>query len=443
MDDYRHRKELFVSNLNGTTLYETGSIMINMCTTYFLCQILKSFISIKKSSLINYLFEYIILIIPMIFICTYFSSINYFFHFILWSISFILYFIKKPNLIEKSPSNTKSYSYIIENFRSQMLIVTCICILAVDFPVFPRRYAKTENYGYSGMDLGVGLFALVHGMVSSEARNKQTNLKELFFENFILLFLGLIRLISIKYLSYVEHVSEYGVHWNFFLTLCFMKLIGNCLLLITKNVLLLIFSILIFHEFILLKYFHYDNYLMSSDNLRTSFIDANREGIFSLGGYVCLYLIGIYIGRLVIDNESKRQFKQMNIKFLISMIILCGISFNPSRKLCNISYISSTTGLGCMCLIGFSIIQWLLLKKGLQIQSDLLKNINQKGLDIFLLANVLTGIINLNIQTIDTSDFMALVIIIVYMFIVTIFVYFSPSLMKLIMKYLKLSKSSK
>jgi phosphatidylinositol glycan class W len=377
----------------------------------------------------------------MVLISTYLSSITYFFHFIIWSIAFLIYFITPNPSPTNLQSNNKSYSRIIENFRGQILIVTCICILAVDFAIFPRRYAKTEDYGYSGMDLGVGLFALAHGMVSSEARNKQTNLKELFLENFILIILGLIRLISIKYFSYVEHISEYGIHWNFFLTLCFMKLIGNCLLMITKNILILIFITLLFHEFILLKYFQFDQYLISSDNIRMNFIDANREGIFSLGGYVCLYLIGIYIGRLVMTNERDQQFQYMSIRFTISTIILCGISSNPSRKLCNLSYISSTTGLACMCMAGFSVVQWLLLRKGLFIESILLKNVNQKGLDTFLFANVFTGIINLNINTIDTSNFISLMIILIYMFIVTVFAYFSPSLIKLIMKYLKLSKS--
>ncbi|CAF3328803.1 unnamed protein product [Rotaria sp. Silwood2] len=443
MDDYRQRKELFVSNLNGTSLYETGSVIISTCTTYFLCQILKSFISlsnIENFSMVNFLFENFIIVIPLIFVCTLLSSLSYLFHFILWSIGFLIYFTKKNLSIKPIQTTNKSYSRIIELFRGQILIATCICILAVDFSIYPREYAKTENYGYSIMDLGVGLFAIAHGTVSSEVRNKQTNFKELFLENLILFLLGLIRLISIKYFSYVEHISEYGIHWNFFLTLCFMKLIGHCLLKITKNIFLLIFIILLFHEFILLKYFQFDNYLILSNNLRKNFIDANREGIFSLGGYVCLYLIGISIGKFIINNEYKQKFKQMGITFFIFMIILCTISYNPSRKLCNLSYISSTTGLACMCLTCFSMIQWLLSRKGYLTESILIKNVNQKSLDTFLIANVLTGIINLNINTIDTSDFLSLFIIFIYMFIVTICSYFSPSLIKLIMKSLKLSK---
>ncbi|CAF4652160.1 unnamed protein product [Rotaria socialis] len=269
MDDYRHRKELFVSNLNGTTLSETGSILLNGCATYFLCQLVK--VNIAKSSFLNLLLENSIIVIPPLFVCTLLSSFNYLFLIVLWSLCFLIYFTQKASPIKLIQTNNKSYSSTIELFRGQILIATCLCILAVDFPIFPRRYAKTENYGYSLMDKGVGLFALAHGIVSAEARNKQTSLKDLFLENFILFLLGLIRLISIKYFSYVEHVSEYG-------------------------------------------------------------------------------------------------------------------------------------------------------------------------LDIFLLANVLTGIVNLNINTIDSSDFTSFMIILLYMFTVSSFTYFCPSIIKLILKYLKLSK---
>ncbi|RLO01950.1 hypothetical protein DYB28_014964 [Aphanomyces astaci] len=60
-------------------------------------------------------------------------------------------------------------------FRAQMMICTyeahnCVAILAVDFTIFPRRFAKTETFGVSLMDSGVGLFIMSSALTSAYAR---------------------------------------------------------------------------------------------------------------------------------------------------------------------------------------------------------------------------------------------------------------------------------
>jgi hypothetical protein len=55
-------------------------------------------------------------------------------------------------------------SYIML-FRACLTVLTCIAILAVDFPIFPRRFAKAETYGVALMDVGPGAFVVSSGLM--------------------------------------------------------------------------------------------------------------------------------------------------------------------------------------------------------------------------------------------------------------------------------------
>ena len=114
----------------------------------------------------------------------------------------------------------------ITNYRSSMLTITTICILAVDFPVFPRRLAKTETFGFGLMDLGVGSFVFSNGLVSQEARGKEAGWLSGLTSCLPLLLLGLLRLLALSSTGYHHNVTEYGTHWNFFFTLAAVKLLS-------------------------------------------------------------------------------------------------------------------------------------------------------------------------------------------------------------------------
>lgn len=109
-----------------------------------------------------------------------------------------------------------------------MLIATFIAILAVDFPVFPRRFAKTETYGVSlvriflhmydrlkkivsffllKMDVGVGSFLFANALTSKQALNVQkTSRFRLFLISLKsvtpLLIMGFLRILSVKATDY-------------------------------------------------------------------------------------------------------------------------------------------------------------------------------------------------------------------------------------------------
>lgn len=50
-------------------------------------------------------------------------------------------------------------------YRSQMMLLTVLSILAVDFPAFPRKFAKTETTGISlvcSLVFSLACLSLIH-----------------------------------------------------------------------------------------------------------------------------------------------------------------------------------------------------------------------------------------------------------------------------------------
>lgn len=109
--------------------------------------------------------------------------------------------------------------------RSYALVYTCVCIYAVDLPIFPRRFAKTELDGVSLMDTGVGLIALITGISNADFITRAPSLisRQVIRSTLPLIVIGLARTVIVKTLGYQEHVSEYGIHWNFFITLAVLR----------------------------------------------------------------------------------------------------------------------------------------------------------------------------------------------------------------------------
>ena len=97
----------------------------------------------------------------------------------------------------------------------------------------------------------------------------------------LVLLLGLGRLIVLKLFNYHEHISEYGIHWNFFVTLFCIWVLVDIIhtICIRKYVIYIAVSILIIYQLCLSK-FGLTRYVFSAP--RTDFISANR--------YACIYV---------------------------------------------------------------------------------------------------------------------------------------------------------
>ena len=198
--------------------------------------------------------------------------------------------------------------------------MTVIAILSVDFPlIFPRRHCKTESFGVSLMDAGVGSFIFSHAITSPTARQASSSTSSTaasadekggagsgrcgvlvaVFRNVLpLIVLGCSRLFAIQSTDYHVHTSEYGVHWNFFFTLAGVALASTVLepLLPVGSFGIAGFIILTAYQLALSPIGGLEHWILTADRTQ-SWIAANKEGLTSLVGYFALYLIAVQIGR--------------------------------------------------------------------------------------------------------------------------------------------------
>jgi glucosaminylphosphatidylinositol acyltransferase len=340
-------------------------------------------------------------------------------------------------------------------YRSSLQYLTFIAILAVDFHVFPRRFAKTEISGYGLMDLGAGSFVVAAGLVSSRARRDQQQLHKISFGKkdlrriAPLLIIGFIRLATNKGLEYQEHVSEYGVHWNFFFTLATVTPLGSmlpgspnwivpaCLLLAYQTALTNYAG----QEFIenaprthcsspLLARFAGDQPALLQ--LCTLFV-ANREGVLGCIGYLFLFLSSEYIAFAHLwstqtrGSQARLWIVAMSLWALL-LILVQYLGIPVSRR--------STNATFCVWTLSHSMLLLAAIHSAVFFYEDPMKSamagnhdasarrprvpivfqaVNQHGFLSFLVANLLTGLTNLTINTLAVSDPAALLILFMYL----------------------------
>jgi phosphatidylinositol glycan class W len=355
---------------------------------------------------------------------------------------------------DETPNHLPKKSFLT-TYRGAMLVITCLAILAVDFRIFPRRFAKVENWGTSLMDIGVGSFVFAAGLVAARPILKEklegrittlsTRLYRSVRHSLPLLVLGFIRLWSVKGLDYAEHVTEYGVHWNFFFTLGFlspfMALFQTAFQYLPSYAGL---AILLGSAYqVALETTNLKSFILVGE--RTNLFYKNREGIFSFFGYLAIFLAGQSTGMFVIprslsDSTGTQQRKRLlltlsawsgiwTLLFLLSTSYKYGLSLQVSRRLANLPYILWISAFNCTQITAFCLVETLFFPQIYKntdtstkteneiykrATSRVLEAYNRNGLAVFLVANLLTGLVNLTVPTLHVSDLQAMGILLLY-----------------------------
>lgn len=485
-NDAAYRKEQldFISNTHGTTARETLLLLLPSVCSLLLMATISTLVGKYINGVTRFVLEFMILIVPTVLCCTIHSEAKTLVCIALLALSCTNLLpialnnkLATTGRVESVVSNRRPF---ITNFRALTNVLTAICILAVDFKAFPRRYAKTESYGFSLMDTGVGFFVVANALVSREARDTVQHQKSTFLRTVLrnsldclrscipLLVLGSARYFSVEYFNYQRQVTEYGVHWNFFITLAAVKIFTSILTSVINPKYSLLAGILILTCY---------EYQLNTTGMkqwlfrksRKGFISANREGIVSTVGYTGLYFVGVAIGRLIhstyrrLDSKAKTNKPQQAYNFRLfnfemqyseSMILCIKLSlisaqacaatllldgyFRVSRKFANAGYCAwmitlSTVMLTLLLLL--DIIADILNKfttrdtssnRGkkqnnrrrvdqLSSTPEILEAVNYNGLAYFLVSNVLTGAVNMMMRTLYVEDIEAVEIITAYM----------------------------
>ena len=454
-------KEAFVTGHDGTTPLEIFLLLCSVPIGLRLYAKLTSHAS-KRCNWTELAIEFATLVLPNLLLQT--SLLPYItgpimLHVFMSVLSYIL-----PNCKQSTNDQANNTNMIINRpafltvHRATIYIQTAIAILAVDFPIFPRRYCKTEVGGYGWMDLGAASFIIMAGWSSSSSATSSSatankdhlstikSMKKAVVKCTPLFLLGIIRLITIKGVEYQEHVSEYGVHWNFFFTLCCVEgsmvawkyIKGHCASFTLPWDGILAYSLMLTYQLYLSivggqEFIENGPRQCSSDDDFTSWSSlcsvfvANREGILGIVGYLSLRLLSESMARYCIwptvDPSTITKLRQRRL-FMASMafwtvhFFLTSILGVPnSRRSTNVPFIlwSMAQNTSVLCLIHVAMTSG---GESAPSAPRIFNSINKFGLPFFFVSNILTGLVNLLLDTIHASNAKAMLVLSVYLMVV-------------------------
>lgn len=422
---------------NGSTPGEVLSVILPSVLLVFICTIITTIYRSKFEKLSwRYFCDFCIVAAPQIFNITvlvpHITEVIYFLLFLCATVTVLTYLNRKG--IKYKHCDNNEHKDFITNVRATINLITVIAILAVDFKIFPNQFKKQLKYGYSLMDVGVGLFIYANAIVAPEIKTRRHSLRKSIIDTIPLIILGIGRYVATTVTHYSVSVTEYGAHWNFFITLAFTRIISSLLLTFVPLKFSFVYGvlILIIHE-MLLEFGGLAQYVFG-DAKRDNLFSANREGIISTLGFVALYFLSVAVGiwlnlkEIGISSRIKLIVKiTIVILILLPTTFLIENRFGMSRRLANSAYCLWILFVGVFMTGLFYITEifqkFLYEKWGFTTHIHvpfILEAINYNGLLYFLLANILTGFVNMSCDTLLVSPLYSLLILVVYLHVTSI-----------------------
>ncbi|KAH8723166.1 GPI-anchored wall transfer protein 1 [Phaeosphaeriaceae sp. PMI808] len=466
---YKQKKEAWVSGHTGSSVADVNSVSLAMPLSILLWSVIQSRMRLfTPYTPAAFLVDLLLNCGVTLAATTLYASSPWALNLLLLLPAAILYVLEKPSHVKKDAlrslkkddsAETKldplPVKPFITNYRGAMMIITCVAILAVDFRVFPRRFAKVENWGTSLMDMGVGSFVFTAGVVSvrsslKEATGRRPPLSQRLTtsirHSIPLLVLGIVRLISVKGLDYAEHVTEYGIHWNFFFTLGFLPpfvALFQAVFDLVPSYAILSCTLACVYE-LALDWTSLGSYILIAP--RTDLLSKNREGVFSFIGYLAIFLAGQSLGSIALPRHKPvPKGSSLNVhirqsalgKLVVASIIWTvlfyfstnyyGLRLSVSRRIANLPYFLWVSSFNSYQITLCCAIETLLFpqlyrastsfeekQRSREATSSVLFAFNRNGLAVFLVANLLTGLVNMTMPTLDMGVLQSMAVLVAY-----------------------------
>jgi phosphatidylinositol glycan class W len=247
-------------------------------------------------------------------------------------------------------------------------------------------------------------------------------------------------------------VTEYGVHWNFFFTLGFLppfvELFDSLTTLVPSYEALALGTAILYQ--VALESTDLKGYILVSPR-GPDLLSKNREGVFSFIGYFAIFLAGRGVGiRIIPRGTSANKLPSQARRSILTSLVLqavfwstmfffnstyafgYGANIPVSRRLANMPYVLWVSAFNSAQLFLFCLTETVFfpavhrstsedgeVERTSFATSRILHAFNRGGLALFLIANLLTGAVNLSVPTLDLNTPQAMGILIVYAAILT------------------------